>query len=260
MLTAGTRMIDFSCPGCGAEYHEPPGAAGKKTRCPRCETEFAIPADLPVRQATAARKKTGPPASPGRTAPRQRSGPPAPESPPPAPPVSDEPTQRRIISRATIFPIGFLLLTVGGLLTVVGTILTVRGYQQSLFGQFGALGTSLGASGDPTAPMQEYAKLLRELSQEPGQRPEQVDGQLPNPGPPPGGELQFPPATAAGGQTGGGGTALLYGGIIVGVLGSILSFVGGIFVFAGLIARLKYDEPVRLSYSAPAGNGTTVPS
>lgn len=229
---AGTKLIEFDCPGCGRHYREPRHAAGKQTQCPRCETRFVIPA-APERTSPAA-EQPSPDALETTIATADLAAGSGETSP-----GANGLAAARFINRRTIIPIGLMLMTLGGLVSIVSVICAFEGYQRTLIGQLGLGG--LGGDADLTKPVREYARLLNELGQDPTGRARPPAGQPPADDP----QHQGIPSARSASTTG--GTALLYGGVAGTVLGSLLSFAGGIFLLAGLIGR----------FLRPQGEGAT---
>src|SRR5687767_5644266 len=72
-------MIRFACPGCGATYSVDDSKGGKTGKCPKCATQFQIPAP------------EGAPAPPPATAADPRASLPPPPPPDPNAPVEIDP-------------------------------------------------------------------------------------------------------------------------------------------------------------------------
>src|SRR5438876_1772157 len=65
LSTGETQMPVYPCPECGAQLRPAnPVAPGKKLRCPKCETVFAVPAAATKEKKKAA--QPAPAAAPGR--------------------------------------------------------------------------------------------------------------------------------------------------------------------------------------------------
>ena len=82
--------VRFECPACGGRIKAPPGQAGQKVRCPRCDAEVIAPAaaGAPAAEPPATPQVPQPssvlPRAPGREAPTPPAIPPTPSVPVPA--------------------------------------------------------------------------------------------------------------------------------------------------------------------------------
>eukprot|EP00913_Durusdinium_trenchii_P008833 g8299.t1 len=228
---AASESMQFRCPGCDKQFVESVRAAGKRTTCPQCDTGFVIPAT----GSTPTQKKTD-------TASYDPSGEVKPltaetaddpieaavaaytsgKSAPAGDPAQPKQETGRFINTRTIIPIGLLLITLGGAAAIGGAAMTSMGMKQS----FSASG--LGGMSELT---KDYGQLLQRLAQENGGQPggvpvqpqidpNQLQRQLPE---------QSPSSSS--------GQGLMIGGVVTGGIGSLLTFVGGIFLLAGLIGR-----------------------
>jgi predicted RNA-binding Zn-ribbon protein involved in translation (DUF1610 family) len=262
---ATDRTIAFSCPGCGKEFEESRRATGKPTRCPQCEVDFVIPAGgvgtvIPREpaddgdDALSAEGLRSPtlPARPATVPPK----PPRPESVEAgveaavAAYTAGKGTagKRRMITGGRMVPIGFCLTLLGGLVSIFGSVLLVKGSMSALSATgIGSLGG--GAGGGLFGPMADYSKLLQELADEPGARRRHPGQQQPLHTPPPADagkaaqdyqkSLKEQKEKQSSGQT------MLIGGVIASGVGMLISFIGGIFLLAGLIGRfLQPQQPV----------------
>ncbi|GAB4157270.1 MAG: hypothetical protein Tsb009_34330 [Planctomycetaceae bacterium] len=230
--------IEFSCPKCRKDFRESIQAAGKRTRCPKCETEFTIP------QQTAA---TSPPQVPqakaesavDRAVAAYQGGKPE------AAPTNVSTGRRRFLNRNSIIPIGFLLILLGGTLTTVGAFLAAK----SLMGQLslGSLnGQIKGQDGQGVLEQQKaYARLIQQLTQEAN------DGRLK--GDPvkefennwQGRNLQDLKNDHHSANENSSSSSLLIWGAIAGGAGSLMTLIGCIFLLAGLISRFMEPKVIR---------------
>jgi len=250
-----STSIAFSCPGCGKEFHESSRAAGKPTRCPKCSAEFVIPVGKP------AAGKTSPPSQPASAS-----------SPDAKPSVEagveaavaaysaskSAAPRRRIVNTTTMVPIGFCLTMFGGLVATLGSFLMVKGsFDAFAVTHVTTGGTASGQSGGLLGPMKDYAKLLKELAEEPGgrQQPQKRNllGKLPQQDPAKA-RREYEKQLAEQKEKRESGQALLIGGVITGSLGTLITFIGGIFLLAGLIGR--FLQPQTLPTPANSKTGT----
>ncbi|MFQ5733120.1 MAG: hypothetical protein ACE5KM_14355 [Planctomycetaceae bacterium] len=198
-----SRQIEFRCPGCERRFRDSHHAAGKRTRCPRCETEFVIPAATPGTPDGNAVSQSTPDATDRADAAVAAFG------------AARE--RRRFITPESMVPIGFALIALGGLVSILGSFLMVKGVMAAI--SMGGLG--LGGSLERQKAADDAVRQmfgLREIEETaPRQLPEQRDG----------------------------GQAMLIGGTIAGGGGMLMTFIGGIFLLAGLIGR--FLQPALLS-------------
>lgn len=167
---------------------------------------------------------------------------PKPKSPPPIPPDIDDAVEQAVaaytggktvtepgtkngrrINPRNIVPIGIAMILLGGTAAIVGSIVAANGMKKTMTS--GGYGGEIG--GDAvTAQTAAYAKLIRQLAQEPN---------APVAEPPKNDLPKAPTPTPKDNRTSGQG--MLIGGMIAGGVGSLLTFIGGIFLLAGLIGR-----------------------
>lgn len=252
------RTIAFSCPGCGKEFEESRRAAGKPTQCPKCGAEFVIPAGgvgtaIPREQATVESETTKSaeelrsPTPPARTA---EDGVEAAVAAYNAGKASGG--KRRMITGGRMVPIGFCLILLGGLVSIVGSVLLVKGSMSALSAT-GLGGLGGGTSGGLIGPMANYSKLLQELADEPGARRRRpADPQQPLNGVPVVDANQaakdYQKSLKEQQEKQSSGQAMLIGGVIASGVGMLITFIGGIFLLAGLIGRfLQPQQPVPIS-------------
>lgn len=223
----GSRQIAFQCPGCAKEFRESHHAAGKRTRCPRCNSEFVIPSAVPPQT------PPGPPAGDAGPVAAQPAGASVDAA---IAAYSAAKQKRRWITPGTMVPIGFALITLGGLLSILGSFLMVKGYLAA-FSLSGLGLRSAGQGGGDQAVRQVVGlrNLVDDLAREPGARPRRQPNVNPGQVPLGGGlgqdELDQQPEKQGSGQ------AMLIGGVIAGGVGMLMTFIGGIFLLAGLIGR-----------------------
>jgi len=240
---AKTATIAFACPGCGKEFTESRRAAGKPTRCPKCATEFVIPVG---RVSNPSDPDGGNPASSPdglETRPTGRDSAEAGVEAAVTAYNAGKPTaaKRRMITGGRMVPIGFCLILLGGGVSILGSVLLVKGYLSAF--STSALGGGLGGGGNLMGPMADYSRLLRELAGEPGAR----RGQAPPPNGPPlpdanqaakdyQNSLEEQKEKQSSGQT------MLIGGVIASGAGMLITFIGGIYLLAGLIGRFLHPQ------------------
>jgi predicted RNA-binding Zn-ribbon protein involved in translation (DUF1610 family) len=261
-LEPAARMatIAFSCPGCGKEFEESSRAAGKPTRCPKCGTEFVIPADgSGVIPSTPQPAKTEQPVKADElrslTLPARPVVPPKPQfaeagvEAAVAAYNAGKPggAKRRMITGGRMVPIGFCLILLGGGVSILGSVLLVKGSLSAF--STSALGGGLGGGGGLIGPMADYSKLLRELAAEPGaKRRGQAPPQQPLNGLPVGDAGQaakdYQKSLNEQQEQQSSGQTMLIGGVIASGVGMLITFIGGIFLLAGLIGRfLQPQQP-----------------
>lgn len=240
-------QIEFFCPGCGKAFQQSARAAGKKTKCPQCEIAFLIPETLPA------------PAPPKVQ--ESSAKPPKAEAPAPPPPEDTEaaiaaavaaynagkPTSPRGAPR-WIVPTGLALLLLGGILSITGSWLMVRGYWKAfgleeLLGGKGADISSIigGVFGGRNEIMQNLLADIDNPNRRPRPRQPAQQNSVP--------EAKKLLAKVDEQQKGlqeqleerktkrNEGQSMVLWGVVTHGAGKLATFIGGIFLLAGLIGK-----------------------
>jgi predicted RNA-binding Zn-ribbon protein involved in translation (DUF1610 family) len=241
------RTIAFSCPGCGKEFSESRRAAGKPTRCPKCETEFVIPA---------AGEELRSPTLPARPESKEAGV----KAAVAAYTAGKGTAKRRMIAGGRMVPIGFCLILLGGLVSIVGSVLLVKG-SLNAFSAAGLGGLGGGAGGGLVGPMADYSKLLQELAGEPGGRRRPAQPRQPLNGLPLHDANQaakdYQKSLAEQKEKQSSGQTMLIGGVVASGAGMLISFIGGIYLLAGLIGRFIQPQTPVVAANADGTSGET---
>lgn len=251
---ADDSLVEFDCPGCGKEFRQSRAAVGKRTKCPRCETEFVIP----YTPARPARKRHGD----DRKAdveiehePQKRS---AEGGIAKAVAIySEAKSRRRAKGGSSMIFTGVMLMLFGGGLAVFGKYLVEKGKMKAL-----SVGNVLGGgglAGGQLGDITKYLSGLQDLAKDP------MNAEIPEMG---GGGGLLPMLNDVGGsalnqlQNQGesvtsGQTQVLWGVVVDGV-GELIKFIGGIYLLAGLIGRFlrPQAEPVLTKSEVPESDRT----
>lgn len=247
--------IAFFCPGCGRSFEQSAKAAGRKTKCPQCATVFAIPATAP---------------SPVVDETPDTDDDPVDVSAAPQPAADTESAIAAAVAAYNaglspqrepskwIVPTGLMLLLLGGVLSVTGSFLMVKGYFKAfgLEDLMGGKGVDLGkivggVFGGRNQVMQDLLQDIDNPNRRPRNRPaqpntginakkvaEQVQGQQQNL------KQQLAERKAKREE----GQSLVMWGVITHGTGKVVTFIGGIFLLAGLLGRiLRPREPAPAS-------------
>ena len=238
------RQMAFSCPGCGKPFRQTVRAAGKPTRCPKCEVEFVIPAAANAPDANAAEADSSTPNSAEHASP-----------PPPEPHVAAAgveaysagkgTSKRRFAKTRRMVLIGYCLLAIGGVSSIVGSFLMAKGSMNAFSGVLGG-GLGGGGAGGLDESIRQIAahwKGLEEFARNPnGPLPKVPLAGLPQGNAGQAGKgfretLTEQKAKQSSGQT------MLIGGVIASGVGMLITFIGGIYLLAGLIGRFIQPQP-----------------
>ncbi|MCH8828007.1 MAG: hypothetical protein IID45_00360 [Planctomycetes bacterium] len=266
-------QIDFDCPSCGRQFQESQQAAGKRTRCPQCQNDFVIPdgSPPPIPSAAAVSGAT----SPAKPSPSLKAAPPQTADASPATAAAEQPgvdaavaaynagkatapdgtVKRGFITRRSMIPIGLLLMLLGGGASIVGTIFAMNGMRKGL-SDAGLTGSgNLQGDDGIIAREKKRAKAIADLAQEPAlldgrdplddiiralnDRNRQMADERRK------AQQRLDDAKEKREEDQSSGQAMLIGGVITGGVGTLMSFIGGIFLLAGLIGRfLEKPQPL----------------
>lgn len=263
-----SEKVEFFCPGCGRQFHQAAQAAGKQTRCPKCETEFTIPGNSAGRVSNPSVIEEKLPSSAKDGLETRPAGSKSAEASVAAAVAAYNAGRSQSSGRRgrLLIPIGLLLLVLGGAVSITGNFLMVKGYMTAFGLEDLLAGGGLNVNSGLLKPFADHNNLLQDLLNDidnprGGRRqpPQQPRGQSQ-----PAKDLLNKQLAKLGGGEGKSldeqlkereekrarGQSLLLWGVISSGVGKLLGFIGGIFLLAGLICRVL--RPQQSVVLAPA--------